>query len=68
MFTKKDRELLVSDLKKVFATKDDLDNKLEPIKKELTVIRKFFDGEYLRLAKRVKRTEEKLHIPPISDI
>ena len=39
-----------------------LDKKLKPIHKKLDILTKFFDGEYLRLAKRVKHVEGKIGI------
>lgn len=45
MITKKDRQLLIGDMKEVFATKDDLKKELKPVNKKLNKIVKYFDRD-----------------------
>ena len=65
---------IVKDEVKNLVSKDDLKKELDPVKKDITSIRKdqkvivsFFDNEYLELRKRVERLENHLSLPPISN-
>ena len=63
----------ISLLRSIFATKDDLKNELNPLKKDIRKIKKdinmvidHFDHSHLELRARVDRIENYLKIPPLT--
>ncbi len=71
MITKQDRQLLIQDMKEVFATKDDLVNELKPIKKGMRQLNKryketvsFFDKIVSHHHKRLAKLEEHTGVKP----
>lgn len=62
MITKQDRQLLIQDMKEVFATKDDLKKSLAPVNRKLNKIVKYFDRDISWHNRRLKQLEEKVGV------
>ncbi len=69
--TKDDLKAMEARQDQKYATKDELKKELKPIKDDLKTVKKdtsviirFFDREHIKLQKRVKKVEERLGITP----